>query len=72
MAWRIEFEDKAVRELAKLDRAAAQRITQFLRKRIAPLDDPRALGTPLKGKLAELWRYRVGDYRVIVSCATRF
>lgn len=65
MAWRIELGDKAVKELAKLDKAAARRITQFLRKRIAPLDDPRELATPLKGKLGELWRYRVGDYRVI-------
>ncbi|KZS22182.1 hypothetical protein BMY_2194 [Wohlfahrtiimonas chitiniclastica] len=29
------------------------------------LDDPRVLGKPLKGNLGELWRYRIGDYRVL-------
>ncbi len=40
-------------------------ITQYLRKRIEPLDDPRQLGKSLKGELSNLWRYRVGDYRLI-------
>jgi mRNA interferase RelE/StbE len=29
------------------------------------LDDPRSLGKALTGPLGGLWRYRVGDYRVI-------
>jgi mRNA interferase RelE/StbE len=32
------------------------------------MDDPRSLGEALKGsKLGELWKYRVGDYRVIAD-----
>lgn len=31
------------------------------------LEDPRQLGKPLTGQLSELWRYRVGDYRLIAS-----
>jgi mRNA interferase RelE/StbE len=34
-------------------------------ERVATKDDPRALGKALKGPLGDLWRYRVGDYRVI-------
>jgi mRNA interferase RelE/StbE len=34
-------------------------------ERVAPSDDPRAMGIALKGPLGDLWRYRVGDYRVI-------
>ncbi len=34
-------------------------------ERIAPFDTPRQTGKPLKGPLGELWRYRVGDYRII-------
>ena len=38
----------------------------FLRNRIVKLDDPRSLGKSLKGsKFEDLWRYRVGDYRII-------
>lgn len=66
MAWRIEFEDAALKELAKLDKPVARRILAFLRERVAVLDDPRSMGEALKGsKLGEFWKYRVGDYRVI-------
>jgi mRNA interferase RelE/StbE len=66
MAWKIEFERAAARELAKLDSQAAGRVLRFFRDRVAPLDDPRALGQALKGdRFGEFWRYRIGDYRAI-------
>jgi mRNA interferase RelE/StbE len=65
LAWRIEFLPAAEKELAKLGRAEAKRIIQTLKTRIAPLDDPRELGTALGGELGGLWRWRIGDYRVI-------
>lgn len=66
MAWRIEFEDAALKELAKLDKPVARRILAFLRERVAALDDPRSVGEALKGsKLGEFWKYRVGDYRIV-------
>lgn len=66
MAWRIEFESAAGKELRKLDAQASHRILKFLRERIAPLEDPRSLGEALKGsKRGTFWKYRVGDYRLI-------
>ena len=66
LAWQIKFDDAAAKDLAKLDRQVAKRIVQFLRERVAVLDDPRSIGEALKGsKLGEFWKYRVGDYRVI-------
>lgn len=38
LAWRIEFEDTALKELAKLDKPVARRILAFLRERVAVLD----------------------------------
>lgn len=68
MAWRIEFEDAALKELAKLDKPVARPILAFLRERVAVLDDPRSVGKALKGsKLGEFWKYRVGDYRIITN-----
>ncbi|MHB1321908.1 MAG: type II toxin-antitoxin system RelE family toxin [Acidithiobacillus ferrivorans] len=68
MAWRIEFDDKAKKDLAALDKATAKRITSFLRERISRLDDPRSIGEALKGsRLGAFWKYRVGDYRIIAS-----
>ena len=68
MAWRIELDDASKKDLEKLDEQVARRITAFLRERVAPLDDPRSIGEALKGaNLGDLWKYRVGDYRIIVS-----
>jgi mRNA interferase RelE/StbE len=68
MAWRIELDPAARKELDRLDRPIAQRILRFLAERLAPLEDPRSLGEALKGaKLGELWKYRVGDYRIIAD-----
>lgn len=65
MAWAIEFTKTAERDLASLDRAIQRRIIKFLRERIAPSADARSLGKSLTGKFSGLWRYRVGDYRLI-------
>jgi mRNA interferase RelE/StbE len=66
LVWRIEFDDSAKKELAKLDKQVARRITTFLRERVAVLDNPRAIGEALKGsRLGDFWKYRVGDYRII-------
>lgn len=63
--WRIEFLPEAAKELKKLDRTAAARIVTTLEERIAPLADPRVLGGALIGDHAGLWRWRIGDYRVV-------
>ena len=67
MAWKIEFDRGARRELEKLDKTASGRILRFLHERIGTLDDPRKVGERLQGTLREFWKYRVGDYRLICS-----
>jgi mRNA interferase RelE/StbE len=67
MAWNIEFDPAARRELEKLDKSVSGRILRFLHERVAKLDDPRTIGERLKGPLREFWKYRVGDYRLICS-----
>jgi mRNA interferase RelE/StbE len=63
--WTIEFEQDAIRQLNRLDKTVRRRVVQFLGSRIVPSDNPRQLGKALHGELAGLWRYRVGDYRLI-------
>ncbi|ENO90945.1 putative toxin [Thauera sp. 28] len=68
MAWKVELDPAAIRELRKIDQQQARRILAFLHERLAPLDDPRSIGEALKGsRLGIYWKYRVGDYRVISS-----
>lgn len=65
MPWTIEFLPEAAKELKKLDRVVAARILKTLEERIAPMDDPRALGSALTGDHYGYWRWRIGDYRVV-------
>lgn len=63
--WTVEFDDRARRELRKLSQETQQTILSYLRQRVAGSPDPRQFGKPLRMNLAGLWRYRVGDYRLI-------
>jgi len=66
LAWQIKFDEAAKKDLAKLDKQIARRITAFLHDRVASLDNPRSIGEALTGsKLGEFWKYRVGSYRII-------
>lgn len=65
MAWRVEIKETARKEIKKLDKQIQATIVRFLRERVAAVDDPRQSGKALKGDMGELWRYRVGDYRII-------
>ena len=65
MAWKIEYTETARNRLRKLDKPVALRIVDYLDVRIAPLENPRSAGKALTGPMGGLWRYRVGDYRVI-------
>jgi mRNA interferase RelE/StbE len=65
--WQVEFGKDAVRDLRKLDAAAEQTVLRYLRERIATADDPRRFGHALTGGLKGLWRYRVGDFRMIAA-----
>jgi mRNA interferase RelE/StbE len=65
LAWTIEYADTAKKQLRKLDKIAARRIVDFMDERVAPSEDPRGMGKALKGPLGDLWRYRVGDFRVL-------
>ena len=68
MAWKVEIDLAAERDLGKLDPQIERRILVFLHDRVAKLDDPRSIGDALKGdKLGAFWKYRVGDYRIISS-----
>jgi mRNA interferase RelE/StbE len=65
LAWTIDYLTSAKRELRKLDRQAANRIIDYLDNRVALLENPRSLGIALTDSKEQLWRYRIGDYRVI-------
>jgi len=64
LAWRVRFRSSAEKELAKLPRAAQVRILDYLD---GVRGNPRVKGRTLNVGRRDrpLWRYRVGDYRMI-------
>lgn len=67
MPWNIRYAESAVKQLLAMDRQQARKIKKYLDERIAPAEDPRAFGKGLASNMAGLWRYRVGDWRVVVD-----
>lgn len=57
----VLFKQNAKKEFSKLDRQNQKRIFS----KIKQLSTILQLGVPLVGKLAGLWKLRVGDYRII-------
>ena len=65
MAWTVEVSEFAEKQLRKLDRPIQRRLIDWLEDRIDSCKNPRHFGEPLRGEMAGLWRYRIGDYRII-------
>jgi mRNA interferase RelE/StbE len=65
LVWTIEITRTAERQIKRLDRPAQKSIVRFLRERLKSAENPRQWGKPLHGDKQGLWRYRVGDYRLI-------
>lgn len=67
MVWKINWDERAVKDFKKLDKAIQKKILKFLNLRIAQLDNPRVFGKSLSYDKFGLWRYRVEDFRIICS-----
>lgn len=65
MSWVYRFDHRALKELKKLGKQTQREIIAYLDERVKSDEDPRRFGKGLKSELAGLWRYRVGDYRIL-------
>lgn len=65
MVWRVEWEDEAVKNIKKLGTPFQRSIVRHLRQKIATDQNPRRFGDPLRKELKDLWKYRIGTYRII-------
>jgi mRNA interferase RelE/StbE len=65
LVWQVRLDKDAEKQLRRLDPQDQRRLIKFLRERIASSASPRLLGEALKGPLRTLWKYRVGDFRLI-------
>lgn len=64
LAYELNYARGAIKQLRKLDRATARRILDYMDV-VAALDNSRLRGKGLAGELHGIWRYRIGNYRVL-------
>ncbi|MDY5160680.1 type II toxin-antitoxin system RelE family toxin [Actinotignum urinale] len=64
--WRVKLSSKAEKQVLKLDKKPFDAIMSYL-KQLEFIDNPRSTGKALQGNLKGLWRYRVGNYRIICN-----
>ena len=65
MVYKIEYKSSVSKDLKKLDKKGTKRILNELEENLGENPD---IGVPLSGQFKGLFKYRVGDYRIIWQC----
>lgn len=67
MIYRVEFTQRALKELKKTDRHTSALILGWVRKNLEGCENPRLHGKGLTANRSGEWRYRVGDCRLLAK-----
>ena len=67
MTYTVEYTEKAIKSLKKLDPPVRKMIRAWIEKNLLNCEDPRAYGKGLTANRSGQWRYRVGDYRILAD-----
>lgn len=67
MKYDVEYSKTAMNTIKKMDSSASKLIRTWIEKNLMNTENPRIKGKPLTGDLKGLWRYRVGDYRILAE-----
>ena len=67
MNYSVKYKKSALKELNKLDVPVRERIKTWIEENLNGCENPRSKGHALVGNLQGLWRYRVGDYRIVAQ-----
>lgn len=64
--YRVEFSEHAIKNFKKMDKQISMMIFSWISKHLEGCDNPRMLGKGLVADKKGIWRYRIGDYRLLV------
>ena len=67
MNWSLDYTKDFQKDFSKLDKRIQIMITVWIEKHLLQTSNPRVYGKALVGPLKGLWRYRIGDYRLIAK-----
>jgi len=67
MNYEVQFSEKALKTLKKMDPYQSRLIIGWIEKNLVECQDPRVHGKALVGDKKGYWRYRIGSYRLIAD-----
>jgi mRNA interferase RelE/StbE len=67
MSYKVRFEKKALKNLTRIDSSQRIILLSWISRNLEDCENPRNQGKALTGKVKQYWRYRVGDYRIVVD-----
>lgn len=65
--YKVEFSDRALKSLKQIDKQIARLILAWIEKNLEGTENPRSLGKSLSHNKKGIWRYRVGNYRILAN-----
>jgi len=65
--WQIRTTAEFDKEFKKLDNSVQKQVKKWIANHLDNVEDPRYFGKPLVENLSGYWRYRIGDYRLLVE-----
>lgn len=67
MKYQIVYTQGYIKQFSKLDKQVQLNVNNWIKKHILSSEDPRNYGKPLECNFKDYWRYRIGDYRLLVK-----
>ncbi|WP_455656395.1 type II toxin-antitoxin system RelE family toxin [Phascolarctobacterium sp.] len=67
MSYSVEYATSVYKSLKKIDKPTRLLILNWIEKNLVGCENPRQHGKPLIGNNAGVWRYRVGNYRILAD-----
>ena len=67
MKYDVEYSKTAMNTIKKMHSSTSNLIRTWIEKNLMNTENPRIKGKALTSDLKGLWRYRVGDYRILAD-----
>lgn len=64
---KVEISKKALKNLKQIDKSIARMLLAWIEKHLEGADNPRIHGKGLSHDKKGIWRYRVGNYRILAN-----
>ena len=63
--YKVEFSIDSANYIRKMDNSTRATLLKWINKNLVNCEDPRVHGKSLTGNKKGIWRYRVGNYRIL-------